>query len=241
VDWCPPTELPDLRRAGLIALDLETKDDRLREDMGSGWPFGMGHICGISVAYRAEGKVRGHYFPIRHPDTDNFDPEQIYQWLCGHIGAGVRFVTQNGLYDWGWLRTEAGIKMPPADRMEEISALATLIDENRFKYGLDALCDWRGIPGKDEGLLLEGVKALGLHTNKRTKVRPQSHIWQLPARYVGPYAEQDTVATLLLYEDLNPILDHEGTRRAYRLEVDLLPMVQEMRLRGITGSIWTLL
>src|SRR5262245_27075224 len=32
---------------------------------------------------------------------------------------------------------------------------------------------------------------------------------------------------------MNPILDREGTREAYRLECDLLPMVHEMRRRGI--------
>ena len=36
-----------------------------------------------------------------------------------------------------------------------------------------------------------------------------------------------------LYEMLKPIVEREGTRDAYRLEVDLLPMVQEMRRRGI--------
>ena len=50
---------------------------------------------------------------------------------------------------------------------------------------------------------------------------------------VGPYAEADAVAALALFEDLNPILDREGTRAAYRLDVDLLPMVHEMRRRGI--------
>jgi hypothetical protein len=34
-------------------------------------------------------------------------------------------------------------------------------------------------------------------------------------------------------ESLNPILDRENTRGAYRLEVDLLPMALEMRRRGI--------
>ena len=40
-------------------------------------------------------------------------------------------------------------------------------------------------------------------------------------------------STLALYEKLNPILDQEKTRDAYRLDVDLLPMVLEMRRRGI--------
>jgi hypothetical protein len=140
-----PAELPDLRHtASPVALDLETKDDRLRDDLGSGWPFRQGHICGLSVAYHADDEIAAHYFPLRHPDSGNFDPDHVYQWVRDHIAAGVRFVTQNGLYDWGWLRAEAGIHMP--EQIEEIGALATMVDENRFKYSLDALCAWRGLP-----------------------------------------------------------------------------------------------
>ena len=194
-NWQIPTELPDLRRVGVLALDTETKDDRLLADMGSGWPFRSGYLCGVSVAFRADGEVRGLYFPIRHPDTQNFDPEQVYQWLRDHVAADVRFVTQNGLYDWGWLRAEAGIRMPPGERLEEISALACVVDENRYRYGLEALCAWRGLPGKDETLLRQGIEDLRLITNKRKKLVPQNHLWQLPARYVGPYAEADACST----------------------------------------------
>ena len=102
-----------------------------------------------------------------------------------------------------------------------------------LQYGLDALCEWRGIAGKDDAGLRQGIEALELVENKRKKLRPAAHIWQLPARFVGPYAEQDVISTLALFENLNPILDREGTRDAYRLECDLLPMVLEMRLRGI--------
>ena len=71
--------------------------------------MGDGYVCGISVAYHADGEIRAHYFPLRHPDSQNFDPEQVSRWLQDMIASDVRFVTQNGLYDWGWLRTEAGI------------------------------------------------------------------------------------------------------------------------------------
>jgi hypothetical protein len=37
-EWCPPIELPDLRRAGVIALDTETKDAGLLAKRGSAWP-----------------------------------------------------------------------------------------------------------------------------------------------------------------------------------------------------------
>jgi DNA polymerase I-like protein with 3'-5' exonuclease and polymerase domains len=228
-DWRPPSELPDLRHAGIIALDTETHDAALAADRGSGWATHQGHLCGISVAYRADGALCSLYIPIRHPDTENFAAEQVYAWLKDLIAADVRFVTQNGLYDWGWLRTEGNVRMPPAERLEEIGALATIVDENRRRYNLEELCKWRCLPGKDTALLEQGAAAIGL--SKRDK--PRANIWRMPAHFVGPYAEQDAVSTLALFESLNPVLDHEGTRDAYRLEVDLLPMVHEMRRRGV--------
>ena len=41
-----------------------------------------------------------------------------------------------------------------------------LIDENRFSYGLDKLCEWRGLPGKDETLLREAATAAGFKISK---------------------------------------------------------------------------
>src|SRR5215510_9569010 len=233
VDWKPP-ELPDLRNVGTLAIDTEGKDDGLAANHGSGWPWRGGHVCGASVAYRINGEVRAHYFPLQHPDSQNFEREQVIRWLRDLIKSGVKIVTKNGLYDWGWLWADLGIEMPPAEQLEEIDALATMVDENRYKYSLDALCAWRGFPGKDETLLLEGCDALGLiPARKRKWFKPQSVLWQLPAHYVGPYAKIDAIRTLELFESLNPIVDREGTREAYELEVELLPMVHRMRRRGI--------
>ena len=172
------------------------------------------------------------YIPLRHPDTDNFDPDRVYRWLKDLVASDVRIVTHNGIYDFGWLRAEGGVVMPPSDRLEETGALATMIDENQFSYSLDSLCGRYGLPGKDEALLRQAVEAAGF-AKGRKKVNPQEHIWRLPARYVGPYAEADALNTLLLFEKLDPILDQENIRSAYRLEIDLLPMVLEMRRRGI--------
>ena len=119
----------------------------------------------------------------------------------------------NGIYDWGWLRADGGIVMPPSDRLEEIGALATLIDENQFKYSLDALCERYGLPGKDEALLSQAVEAAGFV--RAEEDRAKEHIWQLPARYVGPYAEVDAVNTLELLE--NARSDPGSRRNARRL------------------------
>src|SRR5262249_50204936 len=156
--------------------------------------------------YKAEGTFRAHYFPLKHPDSQNFDREQLIRWLQDLIASDVRIIAQNGLYDWGWLRTDLGLEMPPSERLEEIGALATMVDENLHRYNLEALCKWRSLPSKYETALLEGCAALGLIPKSRKKFIPQAHIWQLPARFVGPYAEQDPVSTLLLFESLNPVL-----------------------------------
>ena len=127
----------------------------------------------------------------------------------------------NGLYDWGWLRYRSRRPMPPSNQLEEVGALAAMVDENQLKYSLDAICQRYGLPGgKDETLLLQGIEALGL-AQGRKKINAREHIWRLPARYVGPYAETDAVRTLEAYEKLTPIIEREGTRDAYRLEVRL--------------------
>jgi hypothetical protein len=87
-----------------------------------------------------------------HPGTSNFDRQRFTAWLRELLASDVRIVTQNGIYDYGWLRADLGLDMPPAERLGEIGALVTLVDENR-RIGLNALCAWRRLPGKDKTLL----------------------------------------------------------------------------------------
>ena len=75
-EWQVPRELPDLRRVEIISLDTETRDAGLRADRGSSWPWRDGYVCGISVAWRDDGDIRALYIPLRHPDSDNFDPRR---------------------------------------------------------------------------------------------------------------------------------------------------------------------
>ena len=156
--WQMPSHLPDLRRHNIIAIDLETNDEGLRADLGSSWPWRGGYICGISVAWHGENGIQGEYVPLRHPDSENVPIEVATRWLADLIASDVRIVTQNGLYDWGWIRADLGLSMPESDRLEEIGALATMIDEDRYDYRLDSLAAWRGLPGKDVSVLTEAIK-----------------------------------------------------------------------------------
>ena len=230
--WTAPTELPDLRHVGEIAIDTETLDRGLQADRGSSWPWGDGYVCGIADAWREGGEIRAIYIPLRHPDTANFDPAQVYRWLKDHIAAGVRFVTMNGLYDWGWVRTDGGVLMPPSNQLEEVGALAAMVDENQLRYSLEAICQRYGLPGKDETLLLRGSRLWASRKGRRRSMPENtSGVCQraMSARMPRPMRCERSK----LYETLTPIIAREGTRDAYRLEVDLLPMVHEMRRRGI--------
>ena len=231
-NWQIPRELPDLRRVGTIALDTETNDEGLRADRGSAWPWRGGYICGISVAWRDDSGIRGNYFPLRHPDSQNFDRENVARWLKDHIAAGVKFTTQNGLYDWGWLRADLGVAMPPSDQLEEIGALATLIDENLLQ-----LQPRRTVRAGTD------CPARTRHCWRRQS-RPPASRSARRTRYNRTFGKCRRVMSAATPRQIRsprwgylrasiPILDREGTRAAYRLDVDLLPMVHEMRRRGI--------
>lgn len=228
-NWKPLIELPDLRNCNRIALDRETKDDGLAANWGPGWAKGRegGHVCGTSVAWHEGSQLKSAYFPLRHTDTDNFPPEQVAQWEIDHQKAGVRFVFQNGPYDIGW-GTLDGI--PPPVLVDDTIAMANVIDEQRPSFELNALCAHYGILGKDERLLKEALVAYGWPV---TPKEMKKNLWRLPARYIGPYAEQDAAATLHLADLMDPEIDAQNVREAYQLEMDLLPMVHEMRRRGI--------
>ena len=123
--------------------------------------------------------------------------------------------------------TDLKVEVPPL--IDDTTCMAYMVDENRYSYGLDELCKWRGIPGKDDKLLREAVAAYGFAWDGAA----QKHAWRLPARFVGGYAEQDAVATLLLRESLLPEIELQDVGKAYQLEMDLLPVVHQMRKRGI--------
>lgn len=229
--WSPPAGLPDLRRCGIVALDTEERDEGLAANRGSAWFRRGGHVAGVSVAWREGAELCSLYAPLRHPDTDNLDVDAVSRWLRDLVAEpSLRFVTQNGPFDWGWLGADLGVPTPPGERLEEVGAAATLVDENRLTYNLDDLCAWRGVPGKDESLLREASVAYGFGATRDTV---KGNLWRLPARYVGPYAEADSASTLLLWEDLLTVIEREGTHAAYRLECDILPLVNEMRRRGV--------
>ena len=221
-EWVPPKTLPDLRGERLVAIDIETRDQGMEQGLGPGWPFGLGFVVGIAVAW---GETSQTYISVRHPDTPSFESSQIKSWLTELFRQdNTRFIGHNLGYDIPWLDHQFKCGWPK--NIEDTAALAVMVDENRYSYQLDALCKDYGLPGKDETLLREAISAFGLKDAK-------GELWRLPAKFVAPYAEQDARATLELFKRLYPICEKEATVDAYRLECDLIPVIADMRRRGI--------
>jgi DNA polymerase I-like protein with 3'-5' exonuclease and polymerase domains len=137
----------------------------------------------------------------------------------------------NMTYDMAWLRASGCAAWP--DRAEDAQAMAVMLDENWDSYSLDACCARAGVPGKDEKLLNEAAAAYGIApTNGSIK----HGLYLLPARHVGPYAEQDAAATLALCRKLLPLVREERLEAPYRTEIALMRVVHDMRQRGIRIS-----
>jgi DNA polymerase I-like protein with 3'-5' exonuclease and polymerase domains len=223
-DWRAPTSLPHIPDGTLVAVDTETRDNGLAQGRGPGWVHRDGWLAGVSWAW-AGGSG---YAPIRHPDTEGcFEEEVVLAWLAD-VERRCRLVFQNAGYDLGWT------DIRPTRRIGDTHTMAVLVDENLPAYDLDSLCRWQGIAGKDESLLREAAAAMGLGQRGRlTNKEVKSNLWRMPARYVGPYAEEDAVATLELAGRLQAQIIGQELTAAYELEADLLPHIMEMRRRGI--------
>lgn len=210
-----------------VSIDTETKDVGLTDGLGPGWVHNNGFMLGASVAWREGNIPRSLYIPVAHPASDNRPLGEVVEWL-DHLYRECHCVFFNGPYDVAWSRSE-GCQEWPA-RMDDAQAQAVMLDENHDSYSLDSCCARAGVQGKDETLLLEAAAAYGVAPIRGSI---KHGLWRLPAKHVGPYAEQDAVATLLLFEAQSPLVDAEDLTGAYGTEIDLMRVVYGMRRRGI--------
>lgn len=220
-------DFPDLH--GPICLDTENHDPLLKT-RGSGWPYRKdgdngGKIIGIAV----KSDNVHTYLPIGHTEG-NLDPLKVKGWLSEQL---TRDETQpkifaNCLYDAGWFKAE-GINM--SGPIEDVMFMAPLIDENRMNYSLDRLGkDYLNI-GKDEDALAEAGKALGIKNTKKDNVK--AHLMRIHPDVVGVYAKQDVEVTLQLWHYFRKIIEEQDLQEVYQLEMDLVPMLIDMRMRGV--------
>ena len=215
--WTPPEVLPDLSREKIIAVDVETRDPNLLSK-GPGWSRDDGQLIGIAVA----SSRWNAYLPIAHEGGDNMSKRTVCGWLQDQLDHKMSVVFHNAQYDVGWLLTE-GIEIK--GKILDTMIAAPLLDENRFSYSLNALGGtYLGERKQEEDL----KRAAGQHG-----VDAKKDMWKLPASRVALYAETDARLTLQLWDVLSRKLKEENCDKIFELELDLLPIIFEMRKKGV--------
>lgn len=220
--WVPPTRLPDLSAFDELALDTENNDPELTSK-GPACLRGLGHIAGISVAWKQEHEYCAIYLPIGH-DTGNLDRNLVVMWLRDLCKRKRLWVLANGQYDLIWFMKQFGFI--PEGTYFDIQIADCLIDEERPDgYSLESVGRrWLG-KGKDERILREAANAFGF--------RPKEDIHRLHPRFVGSYAEMDAIRTLQLKHTLVPELEKEDQLGPMALEMEVMPILAQMTVRGI--------
>jgi len=231
--WTLPESPPNLDNAVMISFDCETKDTTLNTE-GPGWARGKAHVVGVSLgAVDRQGNRGAWYFPVRHEIEPhiNLNPEQFFPWLNRVMDTPhIRKVGANITYDIGNLACE-GVRV--SGPLEDVQFGEALID-SEATVALEALGQKYLGEGKDSGLLRNWVQ-LAYPDTKPTHWR--GDIYRSPARLAASYAISDAFLPLDIWEKQVPILNSEQLDYVYRLECDLIPLMIEMRLAGISVDV----
>jgi DNA polymerase I-like protein with 3'-5' exonuclease and polymerase domains len=216
-EWVPPAELPNIFDAKKIAIDVETRDPDLKS-RGPGWPTGNGEVVGYAVAT----EDWSGYLPINHLGGGNLDARLANKWLKKVFECPADKIMHNAQYDAGWIK-QMGFDIN--GRIIDTMLIASLIDENRFSYSLNALAYDYLNKTKSEKALTEAAREFGLD--------PKAEMWKMPAQFVGPYAEVDDELTLELWAHFSAELTAQELWPIANLELDLLPCLVDMTFRGV--------
>lgn len=220
--WIAPDELPDLKNYKRIGVDVETRDPYLKT-WGPGWarPDG-GYIVGVSLAV----EDKKFYLPMRHKGGGNMDPRRVTRYVRDQLKhPHIEYVMHNSLYDLGWLGRE---NMPVKGKVFDTMVAASLIDEYRYSYTLNAVASTYIGQQKEEDGLEAAAAEMGLD-NRKIK----ENLWQMPAAAVGGYAEQDAALLMPLATELLRLIKLEQIENAFNVDMELLPYLVEIRRRGI--------
>jgi DNA polymerase I-like protein with 3'-5' exonuclease and polymerase domains len=219
-EWSCPDTFPDLSKYKYVSIDLETRDPDLKT-RGSGAVLGNGEIIGVALA--VEGW--SGYYPIGHREG-NLDKRIVLEYVKDVCKANNTKIFHNAMYDVCWLR-HYGIHIN--GNIVDTMVMASLIDENRLFYSLNAVgFDYLGTT-KDEKALTEAAEKAGIDA--------KSEMYKLPAMYVGNYAEKDAEMTLELFKVLSKEMIDQNLEKIFELETQLFPCLIDMKFKGVRVDI----
>ena len=233
---CNTPEDLNLEGVDTVAIDIETYDPNLKTK-GSGAIRNDGFICGIAVATKNDLA----YFPLRHSDIfiDFKRDEKIWSVLNDRIfqNENITKVFHNAMYDVCWIRAVTGMMIK--GRIVDTMIAASVIDENRFRYSLDAL-------SKDylnEEKYKYDLQQKTLEWSGGTVKDPMTNMHKLPSSIVKEYAKQDVNLTYKLWNLFDKKIDEvlytkddgeqKTCRQIFELETKLFLCLVDMKFKGV--------
>ena len=189
-----------------VGLDIECFDPHLSEK-GASWVYGEGHILCTSVYDGKTSVVKG----CKGIEKYLLDTELTI------IGANIQ-------YDLGWLEYELGIRTKA--KILDIFFAENLIDEHS-EVSLERLAQKYLGRGKKISRLEDWAKEKGLKGDVR------KHLKEAPWELLEEYAREDAELPVLIYKEQEKILLEQNLMEPFLLDCDLIPMVIEMKRKGI--------
>lgn len=229
--WVMKNRFPDLSGAKVVCFDLETYDPALK-DYGPGWGRGAGHIIGVALATDDGFK---QYYPIRHEGYENHNPQEVLNYCREQLGrAHQPKLGHNIIYDLGWM-AEEGVHV--CGEIHDTWSAEKLLDHGSSAALEDVGQRYLG-EGKESDALYEWAwTAFGQGKPKnRSEMRKlaMANLYRCPPSLVGFYAESDTALPLEIAPLQFAELDRLGLWEVYRMECDLIPILVQMRLAGVS-------
>ena len=218
-----------------MALALVATSPRLAFDIETSGLEMDASLAGYAVS---DGE-RAVYVPVRHASGNIDDPLRFERALA----LAFRERTRQGFltigFNIGFDLFHAGRHgVWPGPPLEDAQINEVLIYEYHRAYDLQSSLERRGLPGKDDELLLQELaRRFGGARTRRVQMR---NFWRLPGdgRLAWDYATSDVLGTYALWalqQDEIAAPDPYGytLEQVHRLECDLIPHLARMRVKGI--------
>jgi DNA polymerase I-like protein with 3'-5' exonuclease and polymerase domains len=160
----------------------------------------------------------------------------VFRW-ARDVLQGKRLIGANLAYDLGWLRRE-GVVIDAAG-YDDVQYAAPLLNEHLPSYSLASLAEQHEVTehgkGGEDAALYEWLAAS--YGGAPTPRAQGGRIHLAPVALVGPYAEADVSLPFAIFEQQQEALAEEGLWDVYALEAALIPLLVEMRWRGVRADV----
>lgn len=210
---------PIIKGRGPIGLDTESFEPDMK-GKGSA-AFRDGRLVGISLAC---GNWKD-YFPFGHEGGDNLDKDKVLAYVADQLSDPDQpKVGAHLIHDLSYLLVN-GISVP--GKLWDVQNAEALLVEDRFTYSLDAIAkDHTGRGKTDEQLDAWLVEQFG-------RKNPKANIWRAPGSVVQPYAADDAMLPLEIFDVQKPLLEDAALWDLFDMESRLIPMLLAMKARGV--------